>query len=98
MSTKLSEAEEEAFRRVRKGILTSSIPSKTITDAVGSLEPGMGVYRKLIKKGLVFETEEEPVYFDDGDQFDPTPMIEFTEEGEALYAEILGSPSAAFKL
>ncbi|NDV51541.1 hypothetical protein [Salipiger sp. PrR003] len=95
---KLTEAEETAFRLIRGGLLVSRIPEKSIPDPLGGAEPGMRVYRGLIKKGLVFETEEEPVYFDDGDRFDPTPMIEFTEEGEALYAEIFGSPSAAFKL
>jgi hypothetical protein len=62
-------------------MLTSRVPEKNERDIVfGNIEPGMGVYKKLEKKGLVVITEEEPM--DDGFCF--TNEIYLTEEGRAL--------------
>ena len=44
----------------------------------------MTTYKKLIKKGLCFITEEDPVILDNGEEFFFTPSLELTEEGYEL--------------
>ncbi len=78
----LSESEKKALRLLAREIslLVTSVPDKNEKDVFGDITPGVGVYRKLIKKGLVFETEED--IMEDGFQF--TPSYELTEAGEKL--------------
>lgn len=60
---KLSDAERAAICILKKhggSLLTSNIPDKNQHHIFG-IEPGMAVYKKLEKKGLVFFTEEEPM-------------------------------------
>lgn len=78
----LSESEKDALRLLaRKGaLLVTSVPDKNERDHFGIVTAGAGVYRKLIKKGLAFETEEDVM--EDGFQF--TPSYELTEAGEKL--------------
>ncbi len=78
----LSEAEIEALRLMRAGIHTmvNRIPDKTYRDGVGIVTPGMAVYRRLAKKGLCYQTEEEPL--EDGFVF--TESMELTPEGLEL--------------
>lgn len=65
-NAKLSEAEAAALSRLRHqgGILLSRIPDRTERDCLGEIEPGMAVYRKLEKKGLVVICD--PIVDDDG--------------------------------
>lgn len=88
---KFSEAQEEALRLADKGVCTSAICEKSDTDVFGNPIPGVAVFRKLIKAGYIFETEEEPLELDDGTLFDFTPSYHLTEEGEAALAELRGS-------
>lgn len=79
---KLSEAERAAIfiLHVRGGnMLTSNIPERSIVAGVFGIEPGMAVYKKLEKKGLVFFTEEEPM--EDGFVF--TNEVYLTDEGKS---------------
>lgn len=85
---KLTAIEKAALENLRKaggGVLTTRIPETTERDVVfGTIEPGMAIYQKLEKKGLVFFTEEDPV--DDPDSklhgFQFTNEIYLTEDGE----------------
>ncbi len=77
---KLSEAERSALELLKNAggsFLVTKIPDKTLKDMFGQLDPGMGVYRKLEKKELLFFTEEEPM--EDGFTF--TEEVYITEEG-----------------
>ncbi len=78
----LSEAEVEALRLMRTGFNTmvNRIPDKTYRDGVGIVTPGMAVYRRLAKKGLCYQTEEEPL--EDGFVF--TESMELTDAGLEL--------------
>ena len=78
----LSDNEKSAITLVhRRGVLlTSQIEDRTSHDILGALIPGRGLFNRLIKKGLAYETEE-PV-LEDGFQF--TTSIELTDQGEAL--------------
>lgn len=64
----LSEAEERALQRLREegAFLISSIPDKNERDVFGRINPGIGVYKKLKKKGLIYFTEEEPFELEPG--------------------------------
>jgi hypothetical protein len=46
------------------------------TRGVFGMEPGLPVFKKLAKKGLVIITEEEPVQLDDGTWFEFTPSVD----------------------
>lgn len=78
---KLSQAERSAIE-ILKGeggsMLTSKIPEKS-ESSVFTVRPGMAVYKKLEKKGLVFFTEEEPM--EDGFMF--TNEVYLTDEGKS---------------
>jgi hypothetical protein len=82
---KLSEAERAAICILHErggSMLTSNIPDKnerSIFAGVFGIEPGMAVYKKLEKKGLVFFTEEEPM--EDGFVF--TNEVYLTDEGKS---------------
>jgi hypothetical protein len=70
--------EQEALEWLKgKGgaVLVSEVPDKNVRGVFG-LEPGMTIFRKLEKKGLIIITEEEPIQLDDGMWFEFTPMIE----------------------
>jgi len=75
MAVNLTEAEQTAMAILRTNhgsIMQTRVPDRTEKDALGMIEPGMGVYRKLEKKGLVVICE--PLVDDDG--FEWTPAIE----------------------
>ena len=75
---KLSEAEEAAIELLREHqgeILTTAIESKNSRGAFGSIVPGIAVFKKLEKKGLVFFTIEDPIVLDDGTEFTFTNSI-----------------------
>lgn len=87
MSHKFTESEMSALSVLsqQRSILISQIPDKNINDHLDGLTAGMTTYKKLIKKGLCFITEEDPILFDgDDEEFYFTPSIELTEEGESL--------------
>lgn len=90
----LSAAEIAALQWIKTSScnLVSKIPETTSTDVFGTPIPGLAIFRKLVKKGLAFETEEDPVHFDttpDEEPFFFTPSIELTEQGEHL-ANLIG--------
>ncbi|EPX78109.1 hypothetical protein Salmuc_03460 [Salipiger mucosus DSM 16094] len=79
------------------GVLVSRIPDKS-TDFIGIVDmPGRRVFNGLVRKGLIFETEEDPVTLPDGTEFEFTPSMELTDEGEALCEDLFGSASPDFK-
>lgn len=56
----LSQAEQEALDVLRRNggvILVSAVPDKTERGILGEVIPGIAIYRKLEKKGLVYFTE-----------------------------------------
>lgn len=74
---KLSEAEQEALDWLKAeggSMLISNIPDKNEKTVFGGIEPGMAVFKKLEKKGLIFFTEEEPF------ELEPDLWFTFTEE------------------
>jgi hypothetical protein len=87
---KLSATEQTALRLLQEhggSLIEWRVPEINEKDPVfGTTTPGMPVYRKLERMGLVFFTEEEP--FDlpgdplDGFQF--SSEIYITDEGKAL--------------
>lgn len=82
----LSEAEQAALRWIRdsNSTLVSAISEKTTADIFGHPVPGLTIFKKLERKGLCFQTEEEP----DEDGFTFTESIEFTEAGRELAAKL----------
>ena len=75
---KLSENEEIALELLKAAggcILSSKVPDKNEPGVFGEITPGLGVYKKLEKKGLIFFTEEEPLVLEDGTCIDLTPLI-----------------------
>jgi hypothetical protein len=90
---KLTANEWEALSNLRKcggSVLTTSVPDKNEKDPVfGTVEPGIPIYKKLEKKGLVAFTEEDPVDDPSGplDGFVFTNEIYITEEGIHLLGE-----------
>lgn len=78
---KLSQSELAAIELLKNeggNMLTSKIPDKNERSFFG-IVPGMAVYKKLEKKGLVFFTEEEPM--EDGFVF--TNEVYLTDEGKS---------------
>ena len=74
----LSEMEREALEWLKGqggSVLVTTIPEKN-TRGVFGMEPGMTVFKKLAKKGLVIITEEEPFQLDDGTWFEFTPSVD----------------------
>lgn len=83
---KLSDAEHAALTLlVSEGgcVLTSAIPDKNDEDVLGNVLPGMRVYVKLDKLGLVMITEEDPIDLGDGEEFTFTNEVYITDEGKA---------------
>lgn len=58
-------------------VLVTAIPDKSGKDIFGQIEPGIRVYQKLKKQGLLIITEEEP----DEEGFTFTPQVELTDGG-----------------
>lgn len=78
MCEQLSEAEQNAIVLLRERggeMLTSDIDSKNSRDVFGSIVPGMNVFKKLEKKGLVYFTIEDPILLDDGTEFTFTNSV-----------------------
>ncbi len=78
MSDALSPMEQEALEWLKGqggSVLITSVPAKNERGVFG-LEPGLTIFKKLDKKGLVVITEEEPFQLDDGTWFTFTPSIE----------------------
>lgn len=72
-----SEVEALDWLQSRGGsVLVSRVPDKNERDHIGMFTPGLTVFRKLEKKGLVFFTVEEPFELPDGTIFEFTPSIE----------------------
>jgi len=89
----LSESEIAALRWVREStsILVSHIPDKTYRNEFGDPVPGMAIFKRLEKRGLLFQTEEEPVNLTDDPDEKPfyfTESIEFTDEGRELASKL----------
>ena len=66
-------------------MLETEIPDRNSRTVFGDVLPGMHVYRKLDKMGLLFFTEEEPLDLpgDVLDGFTFTPEVYITEEGRS---------------
>ncbi len=78
MNEALSDMEREALEWLRGrggSVLITSVSEKN-TRGVFGMEPGLTIFKKLDKKGLVVITEEEPIQLDDGTWFTFTPAIE----------------------
>jgi hypothetical protein len=75
----LSEAEYNALRYVNRhgSILVTKIDSKNSRDVFGEIVPGMAVFKKLEKKGLLVFTEED----EDEEGFAFTEEVYITELG-----------------
>lgn len=77
----LSEMEVAALEWLKGqggSVLISSIPEKN-TRGVFGMEPGLTIFKKLAKKGLVIITEEEPFQLDDGTWFEFTPSVDLVK-------------------
>lgn len=77
----MTEAESNALRFLAAhggSVLISAIPDKNEKDVFGGIVPGIRVYQKLEKQGLLIITEEEP----EEDGFQWTPMVELTDSGK----------------
>jgi len=85
---KFSEAEELALSWAHEGALISRLEERVGKDVFGGIEnPGEAVIRKLVREGLVFVTEEEPILIH-GEPFEFTPSLVLTEEGEAVFQSL----------
>lgn len=88
----LSEAERVALKWIRKGQGTwvHLIDSKTSHDVFGDPIPGMTIFKKLEKKGLCFQTEEDPMFLNEGDEeaFQFSSTMELTDEGMELVEKL----------
>ena len=60
----------------RGGSVLISAVSEKNTRGVFGMEPGLTVFKKLEKKGVVIITEEEPLLLPDGTWFQFTPSID----------------------
>jgi len=80
----------ELLREHGGSILESKPPETNERDVFGCTAPGLRVYRRLARKGLVFFTEELPCDWPshpmDGFQF--TPEIVISETGLAVLAQL----------
>lgn len=86
MNQKLTENQKKALNNLlnRDGVFITAVPEKNEKDEFGDTMPGLSVYKALDKMGLVIITEEEPIHFDDGEEFNFTPTIYLTEEGRSV--------------
>lgn len=69
-------------------MLETRIPDVSGSSVFGDVIPGMAVYRRLDKRGLLFFTEEEPLDLpgEPMDGFTFTPEVYITNEGRAALA------------
>lgn len=53
---------------------------------MGEIIPGITVFKKLEKKGLIFFTEEEPIVINEmtGEVFDLAPLIYLVENTDSI--------------
>lgn len=82
IATQLSGNEAEALLQLFYAlpIAIDEIPTRTTRDRVmDRLEPGIALWRKLEKRGLVIFVEEEPITLDDGSEFLFTAFLEPTD-------------------
>lgn len=78
---KFSEAEELALRWAHEGVLISRLEERVGKDVFGGVDnPGEAIIRKLVREGLVFVTEEDPIEIN-GEPFEFTPSLGLTEDG-----------------
>lgn len=88
----LSEAEITAIQWLKSSVATFvyNIEPKTSQDMHGCPVPGMSIFRKLEKKGLCFQTIEDPIFLNEGDEvpFEFSPTMELTDEGLDLARRI----------
>lgn len=82
----LSSAEIVALRWIKKGVGTQvwRIEPKSSEDMWGDPIPGMGVFKRLEKKGLCYQTVEDTITLDNGEEFEFSSTMELTEEGLEL--------------
>lgn len=96
-SVKLTRAEQSALLLIKaqSSILVSQIDDTPSTDCFGDPVPSLRAFRSLEKKGLCFQTVEEPVELKtlDGEpfMFTFTESIELTDAGEEIALGMLRS-------
>lgn len=84
---KFSEAEIEALRMASQSSLFKDISEKT--ERCGfEIIPGIRVFQKLEKEGLLYITEEDLIFEDDPDFGTWTPSVELTEEGKKVFSQL----------
>lgn len=88
---KLSSSEVAALTTLVEAggsMLETKIPERNERNPFGDVQPGLGVYRRLCKKGLLYFTEEEPLDLpgDPIDGFTFTPEVYITDEGRVALA------------
>jgi hypothetical protein len=87
----LSEAEQNALQWLKSSVVTFvyNIEPKTTRDMHGSPIPGMTIFRKLEQKGLCYQTVEDKIFLNEGDEepFEFSSTMELTDEGLALFKE-----------
>jgi hypothetical protein len=94
-SVKLTRAEQFALLKLKgeSSILVSQIDDTPGTDCFGDPVPSLRAFRSLEKKGLCFQTIEEPVELKslEGEpfMFTFTESIELTEAGEEIALGLL---------
>jgi hypothetical protein len=78
----MTEAEEEAIRLVRQAgmLLVSQIADATSRGVLGEMIPGIRVFEKLRRRGVLYLTEEEGLSMEDGTVFEFTPAYCLVEE------------------
>lgn len=90
----LSEAEIVALQWIRRGqgTFVHLIDSKTSEDVFGNPIPGIRVFKKLEEKGLCYQTEEDPLFLNEGDSeaFQFSSTMELTDEGLELARKLGG--------
>lgn len=83
MTTPLNDNDLAALLLARTGVLVSRIPEKSGVGLLGEAIPGLTIFRRLDRRGLLIEAEEEPIDIGGGESFTFTPSFEITEAGEA---------------
>jgi hypothetical protein len=93
LPAKLSESEVDGLLWLgsRLSVTVYRVPDKTERDAVGIITPGMNLFKRLISRGMCFQTIEDSIRFTDDPDEEPftfSESIELTEEGDRLVAEL----------
>ena len=87
---KLTDGEVDALEwlRARNGsVLSNLLEERTARDCLGSIEPGMAIFRKLAKRDLVVITEESLIDPADPEMGEWSPTIELTDAGRAALSK-----------